>query len=147
VLILQDEGSRKFLDVRKNRFNGDLGTSPLFFDRKSGRYFEEPIINVKPDPASNASGSTPFPSSRRSPPSGGYNNGGPDDYPDELDEEYRERSFSQKAPSPALATVKIRALPKLPVPGKQAGAAASSVPSGSLMDIVSSRSASQSAAK
>ena len=47
VVIIQDTGTRKFLDVRKNRFNGDLGTSPLFFDRTSGRYQEEPMVNVK----------------------------------------------------------------------------------------------------
>lgn len=46
VVIIQDDGNRKFLDVRKNRFNGDLGSSPLHFDRKSGRYQEEPVINV-----------------------------------------------------------------------------------------------------
>jgi twinkle protein len=142
VLILQDEGSRKFLDVRKNRFNGDLGTSPLFFDRKSGRYFEEPIINVKPDPSPTAnsgrSENTSFPSSRRSPPSGSFKGDRLDDDLNELNQEYRGCSYPQKPQSPALATVKIRALPKLPVPGKPV-AASSPVPSGSLMDIVSSR--------
>ena len=40
VLILQSDGKRKFVDVRKNRFDGTLGHVPLYFDRKSGRYTE-----------------------------------------------------------------------------------------------------------
>ncbi len=38
VLILQSDGKRKFLDVKKNRFDGTLGHVPLYFDRKSGQY-------------------------------------------------------------------------------------------------------------
>jgi twinkle protein len=48
VIILQNENSKKYLDVRKNRFNGDLGQTPLFFDRNSCRYSEIPPINTKP---------------------------------------------------------------------------------------------------
>ena len=44
VLILQNENSKKYLDVRKNRFNGDLGQTPLFFDRNSCRYSETPTV-------------------------------------------------------------------------------------------------------
>lgn len=47
VLILQNDGRRKFLEVKKNRFNGNLGLTPLHFDRQSGRYGETPIIDVK----------------------------------------------------------------------------------------------------
>lgn len=47
VIIIQHDGDRKFLDVKKNRFNGDLGHSALHFDRTSGRYTEEPLINGK----------------------------------------------------------------------------------------------------
>lgn len=42
VLILQSDGKRKFVDVRKNRFDGTLGHVPLYFQRKSGRYSETP---------------------------------------------------------------------------------------------------------
>ncbi|KAL7511257.1 hypothetical protein ACHAXN_008154 [Cyclotella atomus] len=42
VLILQSDGNRKFLDVKKNRFDGTIGHVPLHFQRKSGRYSETP---------------------------------------------------------------------------------------------------------
>lgn len=48
VLILQSDGKRKFLDVKKNRFDGTLGHVPLYFDRKSGRYSETPEVNTLP---------------------------------------------------------------------------------------------------
>ena len=48
VLILQSDGKRKFLDVKKNRFDGTLGNVPLYFDRKSGRYSETPEVNAPP---------------------------------------------------------------------------------------------------
>lgn len=42
VIILQNDNSRrKYIDVRKNRFDGTLGTSPLYFQSKSGRYSED----------------------------------------------------------------------------------------------------------
>ncbi|KAG7369169.1 DnaB domain protein helicase [Nitzschia inconspicua] len=42
VIILQnDNARRKYIDVRKNRFDGTLGTSPLYFHSKSGRYVED----------------------------------------------------------------------------------------------------------
>ena len=44
VLILQNNGQKKFMEVKKNRFNGALGTSPLHFDRKSCRYSEVPLV-------------------------------------------------------------------------------------------------------
>jgi hypothetical protein len=46
VLILQNDGRRKFIEVKKNRFNGTLGHTPLHFDRKSCRYGETPAVNV-----------------------------------------------------------------------------------------------------
>ena len=46
VLILQNDGRRKFLEVKKNRFNGTLGHTPLHFDRQSCRYGETPPVNV-----------------------------------------------------------------------------------------------------
>ena len=56
VVILQNDGNRKFLDVKKNRFNGQLGRSPLHYDRKSCRYHEQPVIDVaKPKDASRVS--------------------------------------------------------------------------------------------
>ena len=42
VIILQSDGKRKFVDVKKNRFDGTLGHVPLYFQRKSGRYSENP---------------------------------------------------------------------------------------------------------
>jgi twinkle protein len=45
VLILQLEGGKKYLDIRKNRFNGELGQMELFFDRQSCRYTEVPPFN------------------------------------------------------------------------------------------------------
>jgi twinkle protein len=59
VLILQNDGRRKFLEVKKNRFNGTLGHTPLHFDRKSCRYGEVPVVNVSgSDSSSNSSPST-----------------------------------------------------------------------------------------
>mmetsp|Transcript_42121 Transcript_42121/g.101619 ORF Transcript_42121/g.101619 Transcript_42121/m.101619 type:complete len:186 (+) Transcript_42121:1-558(+) len=40
VLILQHDGRRKYIDVKKNRFDGTLGYSPLYFQAASGRYVE-----------------------------------------------------------------------------------------------------------
>ncbi|EEC45384.1 predicted protein, partial [Phaeodactylum tricornutum CCAP 1055/1] len=40
VLILQTDGRRKYIEVKKNRFNGNLGHTPLHFDRLTGRYGE-----------------------------------------------------------------------------------------------------------
>ncbi|EED86397.1 predicted protein [Thalassiosira pseudonana CCMP1335] len=48
VLILQSDGKRKFVDVKKNRFDGTIGHSPLYFQRKSGRYSENPDIVSPP---------------------------------------------------------------------------------------------------
>ncbi|KAL7536825.1 hypothetical protein ACHAXR_007420, partial [Thalassiosira sp. AJA248-18] len=46
VLILQSDGKRKFVDVKKNRFDGTLGHVPLYFQRKSGRYTETPEVTA-----------------------------------------------------------------------------------------------------
>ena len=42
VLIVQSDGKRKFVEVKKNRYDGTLGYCPLFFERNSGRYLEQP---------------------------------------------------------------------------------------------------------
>lgn len=42
VLILQNDGKRKFIEVKKNRYDGTLGSAPLHFQRGSGRYTEKP---------------------------------------------------------------------------------------------------------
>lgn len=45
VMILQVEpGGKKYVEVKKNRFNGDLGYVNLHFDRHSGRYADKPIL-------------------------------------------------------------------------------------------------------
>ncbi|CAB9496960.1 Twinkle protein, mitochondrial [Seminavis robusta] len=47
VMILQSElmggNRRKYIDVKKNRFDGSLGQCPLHFDGKSSRYGDTPI--------------------------------------------------------------------------------------------------------
>ncbi len=43
VLILQQNGSEKHIQVKKNRFDGTLGSAPLFYDSASGRYEEVAI--------------------------------------------------------------------------------------------------------
>jgi twinkle protein len=48
VLIVQSDGKRKFVEVKKNRYDGTLGYCPLFFDRDSGRYLEQPPGDHKP---------------------------------------------------------------------------------------------------
>lgn len=42
VLIVQSDGRRKFVEVKKNRYDGTLGFCPLHFERSSGRYLEQP---------------------------------------------------------------------------------------------------------
>ena len=72
VLILQNDGRRKFLEVKKNRFNGTLGHTPLHFDRKSCRYGEAPAVNVSgSDSGSDSSSSFNGPSNNSRP---AYNN-------------------------------------------------------------------------
>ena len=41
VVILQYDGRRKSLDIKKNRFDGMLGNVPIYFHRDSGRYVED----------------------------------------------------------------------------------------------------------
>jgi twinkle protein len=50
VMILQNDGRKKFLEVKKNRFNGTLGHIPLHYDPVSCRYNEQPSISgiIKP---------------------------------------------------------------------------------------------------
>ena len=40
VVILQNDGRRKYIEVKKNRFDGTLGYAPLYFQSKSGRYVD-----------------------------------------------------------------------------------------------------------
>ena len=40
VLILQHNGKSKFVQVKKNRFDGTLGSTPLYYHSSSGRYGE-----------------------------------------------------------------------------------------------------------
>lgn len=40
VLILQQDGNRKFIEVKKNRFDGTTGYCPLHFDIDSKRYMD-----------------------------------------------------------------------------------------------------------
>jgi twinkle protein len=63
VLILQHDGRRKYVEVKKNRFDGTLGYSPLFFESKSGRYVETEGGAMT---AKGGGGGTPAPSSSSS---------------------------------------------------------------------------------
>ena len=153
VLILQDEGNRKFLDVRKNRFNGDLGTSPLFFDRKSGRYQEEPLINVPPPSQSQANepsrggggggggggGSAPVSQARQ------YDKFNERDFVD-YDEEVAavaalEAAKPASTNTPVYPVVNIRKLPHFTVPSKAKATASAptSAVHGTLLDSPLSR--------
>lgn len=52
VLILQKDPihtDRKFVDVKKNRYDGTLGTCPLFFQRDSNRYSDVPDNSFPPN--------------------------------------------------------------------------------------------------
>eukprot|EP00548_Thalassiothrix_antarctica_P009075 CAMPEP_0194157324 /NCGR_PEP_ID=MMETSP0152-20130528/71512_1 /TAXON_ID=1049557 /ORGANISM="Thalassiothrix antarctica, Strain L6-D1" /LENGTH=583 /DNA_ID=CAMNT_0038865611 /DNA_START=417 /DNA_END=2168 /DNA_ORIENTATION=+ len=51
IIIIQSDGKRKYLDVKKNRFDGTLGYSPIFFENASGRYHETPLFGT---PSNNA---------------------------------------------------------------------------------------------
>jgi len=46
VIIIQSDGKRKYLDVKKNRYDGTLGYCPIFFERASGRYQETPLAGA-----------------------------------------------------------------------------------------------------
>ena len=41
IIIQNDANRRKYLDVKKNRFDGTLGYTPIYFQNKSGRYVED----------------------------------------------------------------------------------------------------------
>jgi twinkle protein len=43
IIIQNDANRRKFIDVRKNRFDGTLGKSPIYFQSNTGRYSEDEI--------------------------------------------------------------------------------------------------------
>eukprot|EP00586_Coscinodiscus_wailesii_P018891 CAMPEP_0172515116 /NCGR_PEP_ID=MMETSP1066-20121228/265464_1 /TAXON_ID=671091 /ORGANISM="Coscinodiscus wailesii, Strain CCMP2513" /LENGTH=175 /DNA_ID=CAMNT_0013296067 /DNA_START=291 /DNA_END=818 /DNA_ORIENTATION=- len=42
VILLQNEAKRKYIEVKKNRFDGTTGICNLFFQKESGRYGETP---------------------------------------------------------------------------------------------------------
>jgi twinkle protein len=59
VLILQtDANKRKFIEVKKNRFDGTLGYAPLHFQHDSGRYSHDPGVTI---PTSQADMNFPTP--------------------------------------------------------------------------------------
>jgi len=73
VLILQDEGDKKkYVEVKKNRFDGTLGTCPLRFDRKTGSYIDASDTN---DNGNSSDDSTP-PSNGTPAPGTSNKNGG-----------------------------------------------------------------------
>ena len=59
VLILQYDGRRKWIDVKKNRFTGDLGHVSLYFDRQSNRYSEDASVQTKPTRVGSVGGGSP----------------------------------------------------------------------------------------
>ena len=50
VLILQTNGQKKWIEVKKNRFSGELGKCDLHFDRESCRYSNTPQIGAGGSP-------------------------------------------------------------------------------------------------
>lgn len=44
VLILQNDGEVKYLDVRKNRYDGELGVVPLSFAPHTSAFYEDPDL-------------------------------------------------------------------------------------------------------
>jgi twinkle protein len=44
VLILQNDGEVKYLDVRKNRYDGELGIVPLSFSQHTSAFYEDPDL-------------------------------------------------------------------------------------------------------
>ncbi len=48
VLILQNDGNRKFIEVKKNRFDGTVGYCPIHFDADSRRYCDSADSVVVP---------------------------------------------------------------------------------------------------
>lgn len=69
VLILQQDGNRKFIEVKKNRFDGTIGYCPLHFDISSKRYMDNADAIVPPstnrDPSPSPAGSGPKQSSNQ----------------------------------------------------------------------------------
>lgn len=46
VMILQTEGGRKYVEVKKNRYDGSLGSCSLFFQKESCRYSDRPLNGI-----------------------------------------------------------------------------------------------------
>jgi len=44
VIILQNDGTNKYLDVKKNRYDGELGVVPLSFSKHTSAFFEDPAL-------------------------------------------------------------------------------------------------------
>ena len=53
VLILQSDGAKKFIEVKKNRFDGTIGSAPLYFHSESGRYTDTEQIGKSDGRSSN----------------------------------------------------------------------------------------------
>lgn len=51
VLILQRGRAHKYLEVKKNRFDGELGNIPLRFEKDSNKFYEVPAEQLAPAPA------------------------------------------------------------------------------------------------
>ena len=47
VLIVQKRDGQKFLELKKNRFDGTLGAVPLSFDTRYTLYYETPGAMLK----------------------------------------------------------------------------------------------------
>lgn len=57
VLILQNDANRrKYIEVKKNRFDGTLGHAPLYFEPKSGRYVDNEAPGGVPPKQNNGNG-------------------------------------------------------------------------------------------
>jgi len=47
ILILQSDGTRKSVEIKKNRYDGTIGHCPLYFQRHSRRYADQPDAQLK----------------------------------------------------------------------------------------------------
>lgn len=70
VLILQSQQGNKWVEVKKNRFNGELGKCPLYFDKSSCRYTNTP---TSPGAGGSPPPSRPSATKRKSDESSGAN--------------------------------------------------------------------------
>ena len=48
LIILQKGKVNKYIEVKKNRFDGELGNIPLRFEKESNKFYELPVDTANP---------------------------------------------------------------------------------------------------